>query len=376
MIVVIADDITGAAELAGIGHRHGLKVMVSGDVDPLEVPELLVIYTNSRSMKKDEAVDLMEDLTKKAAALKPALFYKKTDSVLRGHVVAELKAHMKVLKLNKSLLVPVNPSIGRTISNGHYYVGNEPAHQTGFASDPEFPVQSSDVKKMLGDNNVILLQPGGILPDAGNIVGEASTDADIKVWAGYCTAAVLFAGGASFFRALLKASGVEETEQESSDFTPPSPMLFVSGTTYRKSIERLRSQQSVVSWMPGAIYSADRINATDISSWSKEVLDVVSKKGMAMMAIGEHEVKGNAGHLREVLTETVRTVVKEAGIRELVVEGGSTAFSIIEKLQWFSFVPTQELQQGVVRMRLKGPGNIHLTIKPGSYDWPALWRFN
>jgi hypothetical protein len=59
-----------------------------------------------------------------------------------------------------------------------------------------------------------------------------------------------------------------------------------------------------------------------------------------------------------------------------LIEGGTTAYSIIKKIRWQSFTPTEELQQGIVRMQVEGINDCHLTIKPGSYDWPTEWNFN
>src|SRR5690349_11683933 len=101
MIIVIADDITGAAELAGIGLRYGLRVKLAAKVRKYEDTDLLILYSNTRSMEKDQAVETMKQLTLKAGTLSPLFVYKKTDSVLRGHVLAELKAQMEVLELEK-----------------------------------------------------------------------------------------------------------------------------------------------------------------------------------------------------------------------------------------------------------------------------------
>ena len=57
MIVVIADDITGAAEIAGIGYRYGLKItFLTGENNKISPCDLLVYATDTRSMDKNEAV--------------------------------------------------------------------------------------------------------------------------------------------------------------------------------------------------------------------------------------------------------------------------------------------------------------------------------
>src|SRR3990170_4475510 len=140
MIVVIADDLTGAAELSGLGLKYGLQVEVATSVDFQSKADLLIISTDTRSMEKQHAVDEMMRVTSLIKKMEPALIYKKVDSVLRGHVIDELTAQLKVLDLTRALLVPANPSLGRTIHNGTYFIHDQPVHLTAFSTDPEFPV--------------------------------------------------------------------------------------------------------------------------------------------------------------------------------------------------------------------------------------------
>src|SRR5579871_4890122 len=110
MIAVIADDITGAAELGGIGLRHGLNTELRTVVDDHSKADLLVIATDTRSKPEEEAVAEMVRLTRQLKELGPTFIYKKADSVLRGHVMAELEAQLKVLSYQRALLIPANPA--------------------------------------------------------------------------------------------------------------------------------------------------------------------------------------------------------------------------------------------------------------------------
>ena len=376
MIVVIADDITGAAELGGIALRFGLKVLLSNEASSSSKVDVLILYTNTRSLKKDEAVSVMEELTNKAKALNPSLVYKKTDSVLRGYVLAEMEAQMKVLGLQKALLVPANPLLGRTIKHGQYFLNGQPIHETGFSTDPEFPIHSSRIEDMLGATNssIHVLSKNLELP-LGVSVGEAVTMKDVEAWTVYQNDPVLLAGAASFFFALLKTK--YPLVKKTTDIKLATPILLVSGTTYKKNVDRRTELQYMVSYMPSKMFSKTTIDKKDLDKWADQTLGILSSYGGAIIAIGEHgEIKTNAKLLREKLGSVVNLVLDQAEIRELLVEGGSTAFSIIQKLGFSSFIPTEELQQGVVRMKVEGNDNLHLTIKPGSYDWPEEWNFN
>jgi len=301
MIVVIADDFTGAAELAGIGIRYGMRTEVWMGETLADQVELLVIATDTRSMRREEAVEETLCVGRAVLKLRPEWVYKKTDSVLRGHVVSELSALMEVLGMEKTLLAPANPALGRTISGGRYYINGVPIHETSFYNDPEFPVRSPEVREMLG----------GSL-DERIVVGNVEAADDLYNLARSINEKTLAAGGAEFFRVLL---GREEVVKE----PPPEmrrPVLFVSGTAFKKS---------------------------------QEIKNMI------------------AGWPREKIAAQVRQALSETTVRELVIEGGSTAYAVLRAAGLKSFVPVEELAPGVVRMRA---GEMYITVKPGSYAWP------
>jgi uncharacterized protein YgbK (DUF1537 family) len=371
MILVIADDITGAAEIGGIGLRYGLRVVVSNKIKRNSNAELLIVYTNTRSMKRAEAISIMEELTREAASLNPSLIYKKTDSVLRGHVLAEMKKQMEVLDLGKALLVPVNPLLGRAIRDGHYYVNDQLINETSFSSDPEFPLHVSRIEEMLGDNreSVKVATLLDDLPGKGIIVGEAQTEEDVLQWAIHKDQSFFLAGGASFFNALIRSTGFREKKKEKQIVEMTEPILLVSGTTFKKNVERLKQHARLVSYLPA--------DEKEFNNWTDRIVSVLSQYNKAIIAIGNDQYpKTDPPVLSEKLSEAVKLVSKKIKIPELLIEGGSTAFSIIKKLGLIDFIPTEEMEQGIVRMKVDGKEDMHLTIKPGSYDWPAEWNFN
>jgi uncharacterized protein YgbK (DUF1537 family) len=377
MIVVIADDITGAAEMGGIALRYGLKTVVAEDVDANIKTDVLVIYTNTRSMKKEEAVEIMAGLTKKENELQPSLFYKKTDSVLRGHILAEMKTQMQELNISKALFVPANPSLRRTISDGKYFVNDEPIHQTSFANDPEFPITSSDVLDMLGNENIsVSVIKHDSLNENGVSVGEAKTNEDVLAWANKVDEKTLAAGGAAFFNALLsKKYQLKNESKKPVDLS--SPLLLISGTAFQKNVQRIKEHLQLVSYMPINIFNDEKINDSAFQKWSHDILEKLSKHNKAIIAVDNStNKKTDPNLLREKKAKIAELILKKIEIREVLIEGGSTAYSIIKKTGWKSFTPTEELQQGIVRMQVEGVNDLHLTIKPGSYDWPQEWNFN
>lgn len=160
-IIVIADDITGAAEIAGIAFQHGLPVRllccsatsVANYVgNATNAAEVTVLATDTRGMTEQEAVAETRQLTKLITSFftpplggwgAGVILFKKTDSALRGHVVAELEVLLHETSYEHALYLPANPSKGRIIKDGIYYIGDKPIAETDFSFDPEFPAVSS-----------------------------------------------------------------------------------------------------------------------------------------------------------------------------------------------------------------------------------------
>ena len=110
-ITVIADDITGAAEMAGIGYRYGLTTALLTDIlHPLPDVELLVIATDTRSMNQEEAVNEPRRILREWKNEGSGRLFKKTDSALRGHISAELRAILEETDYRQVALLPQNPS--------------------------------------------------------------------------------------------------------------------------------------------------------------------------------------------------------------------------------------------------------------------------
>lgn len=383
MIVVIADDFTGAAEIAGIGLRYGLAVELTTAVDPSANPQLLIVATDTRSMKEHEAIEELKFISNEVTLLKPDLFFKKIDSVLRGHVIEEIKVHMNVMAKQRAVIIAANPALGRSIVKGTYYYNDEPIHQSNFSQDPEFPVKSSDVLEMLrpGDSSPHVKALRHSLPEKGIIVGEVAEAGDFEHWASRLDESDIIAGSAPFFSAILKYKKIAGKAVVS----PPSnfelPLLLVSGTRFNKSaesIKQLKIKGGPVSYLAHP-ETSDLGVSSDMSDELKrcrdEILSLINIHDKAIIAIDQTTGQGPS-ILREQTATIVAELYKILHIPELLIEGGSTAAAILRKMQLNRFTPVEELAPGVVRMKALTKKNLHVTVKPGSYDWPDnAWKF-
>jgi uncharacterized protein YgbK (DUF1537 family) len=385
MIAVIADDFTGAAELAGIGLRYHLHVELGTEVNKNTKADLFIIATDTRSMTEAEAVLEMQKHTRDLLALQPTLIFKKTDSVLRGHILAEMRAQLSLTGFEKAVLVAANPALGRTIQNARYYLQGKPVHESSFSQDPDFAITSSAVEDMLHCNGYPLhiKRSDEALPATGIIVGEAAQTADLQSWAAKMDHKTLVAGASGFFSAMLdkllaaKQSG--ERNNKKVDRLPFS--LFVCGTTFansRNAIQQIKAVGGPVCYMPEDIIKSVHSGTYSYVKWANEVVALVKKHGKAIVAIHEDSTKDfsiRGGQLKEKMAGLVKEVLQRSMVQELIVEGGATAWALIGQSGLTQFFPVEEMAPGVVRMQTNDPG-LFITVKPGSYQWPeGLWNF-
>lgn len=380
MIVVFADDLTGATEIGGIALRYGLKVEVSLGTELQSDADLLVIAANTRSMTEQEAIPHTATLTRQIKKLQPQYIFKKIDSVLRGYVGQETAVHLAELGLDKALIVPCNVSLKRTIVDGQYLVEGVPLHETGFAHDPEFPASTSDVKELLQTRGVSATVRKSVeLGDAeGLIIGEATTEADLDRWANAVDSNILIGGGAEFFNAFLKSLGLKVEDVSAPRVASVGrPVLVVSGTAFHQStalIKALKKKGEPVSYMPAELLTADGEGALD--SWCTEIVQFLKKSGKAIIAIDPDETGSlpDAKVLRHQMALVVDRVFGEAVIPKLIIEGGATAGEVLQMLGHTSLYPIQELSLGVIRMRSAFDEKLNIILKIGSYEWPAHIR--
>jgi len=366
MIVVIADDFTGAAELAGISLRYGLKVkLVTGTPEQTDA-DVLVISTDSRSMGRQEALQVTGGVLKEVLKWNPSLLYKKIDSVLRGYVLEELELQKQMMKLDRIFIEPANPSLGRTIRKGVYYIQDRPVSETGFSGDPEFPVKSSLVKKMLGDETVTVLDDQEEFPREGFIIGEADSESAIADWASRIDESFILAGAGDFYTKLLD---IRFKRKIPGKFPVQFPFLYVCGTAYNRSVSYVK--ELYINGGP-VVYITRQIisKGTADKDWLEKIKNAILKNNKAVIAFDTELVDEacSATHLRTVMAAVVESVIRQNTIKELLIEGGSTATAILKVLGIHRLIPVNEWERGVVRMQ---SGSLFITVKPGSYELPA-----
>lgn len=185
-IAVLDDDPTGSQAV------HDVSVVTL--LEPAEYAAALAdpgstcfVLTNSRSLSEDDAVRLVErtghnlqSLGRELAA--PMTLVSRSDSTLRGHVVAEVRALDAAYRASTGkgydgvLFVPAFFEAGRCTAGDVHWAGQGhdavPVGATEFAHDPTFGYAASDLKDFVAERS------GGTI-DAGDV--DSLSLEDIRV---------------------------------------------------------------------------------------------------------------------------------------------------------------------------------------------------
>jgi uncharacterized protein YgbK (DUF1537 family) len=382
MIGVIADDLTGAAELGAIGLRHGLRAEIVRSGKPGGTADLVCVDTDSRSYEPKEAAKRAAAAAKLLRAAGAKWIYKKVDSVLRGQVTAEVEAVMKQLKLERALLLPANPSLGRTIKGGHYFLRGRPLHKTEFAQDPHFPRRSSQVLRLVKvpESFFMRVMNGDRLLVDGTIgIGDAETAADVQSWTASCDSQMLPAGGSEFFNALLEVENpVLENGHELLPEIASGNEFFIVGTSTqsaRKFVAAQRQRKTPVFSLPQELAWGAEFTPAAVEAVTQRVVAALGSQPRVILNVGLPQVRDQeiARRLSDQVVRVAERALRRLRVARVFAEGGATAAELVRRMGWARLEVLRELAPGVATLAVEGGKNLLLTIKPGTYAWPAKW---
>ncbi|WP_031500367.1 four-carbon acid sugar kinase family protein [Bryobacter aggregatus] len=312
-ILAIADDLTGALETGAKFAARGISAEVSTDPRAKRSRDLLVIDTESRHLSPTDAAARVRAALKGRTS--PRLFFKKTDSTLRGNIAAELEA----LAGTPLIYAPAYPALGRTVRNGQLLVDGVPVHLSSFAKDPLNPIQSSDIRTLLG------ALPATIL--------DGETDQDLIEAARMVLASgpgTIAAGSAALAEAL--ASELHPTHQPPREWPKIRRCLIVNGSLHETSIAQIANAPKAPNW---------------------ELLQIhTSQKGL------EHA---------KLTALAAKERLRQERFDTLIVFGGDTAYAIHHALGNPRFHPLGEILPGAVFSR---SGSLNWITKAGGFGNP------
>lgn len=116
--VLVADDLTGACDSGLEFAHHGLVTRVAFAKAPPAAADVVVVSTNSRRLRPQAAAARVHTTAANLSVDENGIVFKKIDSTLRGHIIAECDALLESMHLGFGVIAPALPAQGRTVERG------------------------------------------------------------------------------------------------------------------------------------------------------------------------------------------------------------------------------------------------------------------
>lgn len=156
LLGVIADDFTGATDIAGFLVANGMKTIQLNGVPQEAVPveaDAVVISLKSRSCPVDEAVAQSVSALKWLQAKGCQQFYFKYcstfDSTPEGNIGPVTDALLDALDEAFTIICPSLPVNGRTVYQGHLFVQGDLLSESGMRNHPVTPMKDANLMRLM-----------------------------------------------------------------------------------------------------------------------------------------------------------------------------------------------------------------------------------
>ena len=152
---VIADDFTGATDVASMLVRAGMPTVQVLGVPDGELPaaDAVVIALKTRTIPAADAVaQSLQALAALRAAGARQIYFKYCstfDSTAEGNIGPVTDALMQALSTDFTIACPAFPENGRTVFRGHLFVGDELLSDSGMKHHPLTPMTDANLVRVL-----------------------------------------------------------------------------------------------------------------------------------------------------------------------------------------------------------------------------------
>ncbi|WP_432563783.1 4-hydroxythreonine-4-phosphate dehydrogenase PdxA [Kineococcus sp. SYSU DK003] len=372
---VLADDLSGAAEVAGalLVRGVGSEVLLAGTGLPVPAAEgqggATVVDLDSRALDAAGAGTRLRGVLTHAG-LRVVLV--KIDSLWRGHVALTLRT----LRDNgfDVVLAGALPALGRTVVDGRPLVAGRPLAGTDLwelepGSPPERLDESFGLTGAVHVDLPTLRSPQWRLPAGDLLVLDGETDEDLRTAAAAAVQATARttgqATGATGRRvALVGTAGLVAAAAETGLVTGGPPRPGGGGRPRPVTV-------AVGSGSSAAAAQIAHLRSSDPERLAVEVA-AAGTHGSPPGTDVEHLLTLGATRRdpRTAVAELAERTVRVAGGHDLVLTGGETARAVLDRLGVRRLRPVGQVAHGAV-VSTAEDGRLVAT-KPGSFGGPAV----
>jgi uncharacterized protein YgbK (DUF1537 family) len=408
LIGCIADDLTGATDVAVTFSREGLTAIQVNGVpdDTLAVTDadVIVVALKSRTIAAAEAVaQSLAALHWLQARGARRLYFKicsTFDSTPAGNIgpVADALCEASGARLN--VVTPAYPRNARTVYQGHLFVGEALLSDTGMCTHPLTPMTDSNLVRVLGrqtEHRVALLPHAvmalgesavrdrlGAQIDQGcrHVIADAIDDAELRTLALAMAPQWLATGGAGLAAGLAAAlRGEARAPADAAIEWPRGPGVILAGSCSNATLGQLaalgdslpRRQLDPVCLArdPGAVAAA--IDWAKRHLGDRPVLIYASAPPEQVAAAQAALGRERAAQVIEDALRAIAVALAQAGARRFVVAGGETAGAAVEALGVRALAIGPEIAPGVPWTLAADGKPYALALKSGNFGGPDFF---
>jgi uncharacterized protein YgbK (DUF1537 family) len=399
----IADDFTGATDLAGLLARAGVHVSLRlgvPETPPEDTAPFEVIALKCRTAPVDEAVaECRAALAwlKQAGASRFFWKYCSTfDSTAEGNIGPVAEALMDDLGAGQTIYCPAFPENGRSIFMGNLFVGQQPLAESPMKDHPLTPMRDSNLMRLLQQqvtrpvglaDRLIVARGAAALADrlaalkaegVAHVIVDAVANEDLGIIAAACREMVLMTGGSAVAMPLpdlYRRHGLLPADAPSLKAPDlPAGAVVLSGSCSAMTNEQVAAFEGNGPSLrlnplglaeDGSVAALDWLAAQPLDSTPMiyataapdEVRAAQDKLGVA-----------RAGEVVEQALAALAQAAFDAGRRRFVVAGGETSGAVAQALGLSRLDIGREIAPGVPwTFSMVKDAPVAITLKSGNF---------
>jgi 3-dehydrotetronate 4-kinase len=355
LLGAVADDFTGATDLAGVLVRDGLRAIVTIGVQrDVELPDVdaVVVALKSRTAPVADAVadsraalEWLRELGARNVYFKICSTF---DSTPQGNIGPVADALLDDLGAVFAVVTPAYPANGRTVVNGHLFVGGIPLSESSMARHPLTPMRDSNLVRVLQQQTERRV---GLLGEEGltYAIADATDDADLLDLGARFHDLPLLVGGSGLAHGLAHSFGRTGSAAAAH---PEGPAIVLAGSlsdATREQITRMSEHYPAV-----------------------HVDDYDGYRGETLLVHSGARAGADAAAIEAQLAAAARDAVA-SGARRVIVAGGETSGAVVQALGIRALAVGREITPGVPWMTSIDDPPLALALKSGNFGGPDFF---
>ncbi|EGR0635216.1 membrane protein [Vibrio vulnificus] len=403
LLGVIADDFTGATDIAGFLVENGMRTVQLNGIPKQEVDisaDAVVISLKSRSCPVDEAINDSVAALKWLQANGCQQFYFKYcstfDSTAEGNIGPVTDALLAELNEDFTIVCPALPVNGRTVYNGHLFVFQDLLSDSGMRNHPVTPMTDSSLIRMMdaqsqGSSGLVNFQ---VIEQGSQAVSERfetlkqqgvryavvdAFNADHLVTLGQAAKSLkLVTGGSGLAVGIAKNWAellADQSDAKKAGNPTKAPTVVFSG-----SCSVMTNQQVAVYKQQAPHFAIDVKACLTDEAYSNHVFDWVmtnidsefaplvyaTAEATALKAIQEEFGAQASSHAVEQFFSKLAIKLQQHGVKNFIVAGGETSGVVTQSLAVTGFHIGPQIAPGVPWVK-SIDGELSLALKSGNF---------